>query len=720
MIIKPEEFDASMIRNLPVQKRRGRPRKGEKAYHYKDIVCAFDIETSKLYAPAVRLKEGILNQEAISFMYVWQFQCGTGITVMGRYWEEFVNLLDRIADVLEEDERIMVFVHNLSYEFSFLHDEQVLGGRLNEKSVFCLKPRKVCKFLCCDDHIEFRCSYIHSNMSLDQFTKKMKVEHQKLAGELDYKKIRYPWTPLDPETEIPYCVNDVLGLVECIYTELEVDNDSLYTLPLTSTGYVRRKIKEALSSRHDYIRRLLPYVETYDLLKEAIRGGNTHASRFYAGKKLPGPIRSVDRSSSYPDVQINGRFPTSEFRRPSKQDAHNVRAMMDKIRHDRAVVARIRFQNIRLRDPWIGCPYIPLDKCRGVEGAALDNGRILSADSLETTITDIDLRIITADYTWDGEFDLLEWQYARYGDLPEELKDVIREYYTKKTELKGVEGFEILYEKAKNLLNGIFGCSCQDPVRLTVAYEHGEYKTGAMIDKEFVEGELAAFKDILLDASNPVMPYQWGCWTTANARLQLQFLIWDCGRNFIYCDTDSVYYWGEINFDRYNNERRDDSIRNRAFATDPAGVTHYMGTVEEDTKNGPYQEFKTLGAKKYAYRDKNGILHITISGVVKAEGALELEEAGGLDAMDPGDEIRSGFVFRRAGGIDVFYQDQPVGIIIAEGHELYIGTGAVLMESTYTLSLSDNYRALVREFEENDLWDLIRDINSGKRVDIRA
>ena len=718
MIIRPEELDLEMIRALPCQMRTGRPRKGEKPYRYKDIVCAFDIETTRLYKNAVRLKEGELRQEAISFMYVWQFQIGIGITVMGRYWSELTELLDRIADSLTPDERLLVFVHNLSYEFSYLRSPDVLGERLNEKSVFCLKPRKICRFLCCNDRIEFRCSYIHSNMSLDQFTKKMRVEHQKLSGELDYKKVRFPWTPLDPVTEIPYCVNDVLGLVECIYRELEVDHDTLFTIPLTSTGYVRRKIKEALMPRNDYIRRLLPYRETYDLLREAIRGGNTHASRFYAGKRLPGPIRSVDRSSSYPDVQINGRFPTSEFRRPPAEEAHSVRAMMDKIRHDKAVLCRIRFTNIRLRDPWIGCPYIPIDKCQIAEGAALDNGRILSAALLEITLTDIDLKIITADYTWDGECELMEWQYARYGNLPEELKDVIREYYTRKTELKGVEGMEVLYEKAKNLLNGIFGCSCQDPIRLAISYQAGEYKLGAMIDKEFVEGDLEEFKDFLLDSSNPVMPYQWGVWTTANARLQLQFLIWDCGPNFIYCDTDSVYFWGSISFERYNNERRDASIKNRAFATDPAGITHYMGTVEEDLKNGPYLEYKTLGAKKYAYRDKKGVLHITISGVVKEEGAIELEEAGGLDAMDPGDEFHSGFTFRKAGGIDILYQDSPIGTILAEGRELYVGTGAVLMESTYTLSLSDNYQALLTEFERNDLWSLISDVNSGKRIDI--
>ena len=171
-------------------------------------------------------------------MYIWQFQVGTGITIIGRYWDEFVVLLELIAGALGPDERIVVYDHNLSYEWSFLHDMKVLGPYVDDESVFCLKPRKVCKFLCFDNKIEFRCSYIHSNMGLDDFTKKMQVKHQKLSGEeFDYSKTRYPWTELS-DRELEYAANDVIGLVEAIQKEMEVDHDDLYSIPLTSTGYV--------------------------------------------------------------------------------------------------------------------------------------------------------------------------------------------------------------------------------------------------------------------------------------------------------------------------------------------------------------------------------------------------------------------------------------------------------------------------------------------------
>lgn len=515
MIIRPSEFDPAMLRSIPLQKQRGRPgarAKKEKQHFYKDIVCAFDIETTKIpHGEPIRLSKTETRQPYIAFMYVWQLQIGKGITIIGRYWDEFTILLNMISKELEETERIVIYVHNLSYEWSFLHDSKVLEPYVDKDSVFCLKPRKVCKFLCFDDHIEFRCSYIHSNMGLDEWAKKMQVTHKKLSGEeFDYSKIRYPWTELT-EKELAYCANDVISVVECIEAECALDGDTLQSIPLTSTGYIRREIRAALHKKEQSIQKLMPPIDTYILLREAFRGGDTHANRHYANRILPGPIRSTDRSSSYPDIQINGRFPVSDFRNPDPQDAFSWDALIKKMKQDRAIIARLSIGNLRLRDPFTGNPYIPADKCRNLYHAAYDNGRILSAEYLEITVTDIDIRIIMHDY--DGDFNVTKWQYARYGQLPQELKDVIINHYVQKTRLKNVEGKEVQYEKSKNRLNAAFGCSAMDPVRLTIHYkEGGIYEEGAVIDGIFHAGTLQEFTEILLDQSRPVMPYQWGVW----------------------------------------------------------------------------------------------------------------------------------------------------------------------------------------------------------------
>jgi hypothetical protein len=62
---------------------------------------------------------------------------------------------------------------------------------------------------------------------------------------------------------------------------MERDGDSLYTIPLTSTGYARRDAKAAMKKcSRSFLVNQLPSYEIYKLCREAFRGGNTHASRF--------------------------------------------------------------------------------------------------------------------------------------------------------------------------------------------------------------------------------------------------------------------------------------------------------------------------------------------------------------------------------------------------------------------------------------------------------
>ncbi len=59
-------------------------------------------------------------------------------------------------------------------------------------------------------------------------------------------------------------MNDVRGLVEALKAEMSRDDDTLYTIPLTSTGYVRREVKAALRQwgRHR-LAELMPGREVY-------------------------------------------------------------------------------------------------------------------------------------------------------------------------------------------------------------------------------------------------------------------------------------------------------------------------------------------------------------------------------------------------------------------------------------------------------------------------
>ena len=253
------DYDA--IKKCPLEKRHKGNQGSRTKRRYKDIICAIDIETSRV-------------SEDESIMYIWQAQVGDS-TVVGRSWKECGRFFKALAGCCGKDEAIVIFVHNLSFEFAYLAGLY----HFSPAEVFAVSSRKVlkCEMYGC---LEFRCSYLHSNMSLDEYTHKMGVEHAKLSG-FDYDVVRYPWTKLTAD-ELAYCVHDVQGLCEAIKIEMAHDGDNIHSFPLTSTGYVRRDVKKAMKYvSYGFIKKQLPSWPVYVLLRQAFRGGNTHCNRYF-------------------------------------------------------------------------------------------------------------------------------------------------------------------------------------------------------------------------------------------------------------------------------------------------------------------------------------------------------------------------------------------------------------------------------------------------------
>lgn len=674
MVVKCADFQPEQyFHKCPIVKnRKGNP--GGKKRHYIGITTAFDIETT------------LIDDIEQSAMYIWQWQFGEDYTVIGRTWDEFLDLQNRVRLALPADHWLVVYVHNLSYEFQFLKGIY----QFTPDDIFAVASRKLIK---CDmwGCFEFRCSYKLTNMSLKQFTTRMKVKHTKLSGEeFDYSVKRYPWTELSDE-ELEYCVNDVLGLVEAVNKLMERDGDTLQTIPLTSTGYVRRNAKRAMREgiHHNFVYSILPDYETYKALREAFRGGNTHANRYYAGDIVEN-VHSADRSSSYPAVMCNCEFPMTEFIPILPKDLNkDYIARCVTIRH-KALLLRIGIKNLALRDKFWGCPYLSKDKCRNIHKAidTEDNGRILEAEYIETTVTDIDLKIIMEEYT--GQIIFLQGWYSSYKKLPEALINEVIKYYKDKTELKGVKGQEIFYDKAKALLNSLYGMMAQDPVKHSIIFQQlGDWEEDDTPDEE------------LLGKSNQraFLAYQWGVWVTAHSRDALERgirLVHETeGADFVYCDTDSVKYTGSVDWSTYNNARIMECKESGSFAVDSKGITHYMGVYE--TEDNPetgvaYRYFKTLGAKKYAYVEKEGEgVHCTIAGVNKKKGGSELDEHGGLSAF------AEGFVFRKAGGTQAVYNDKPpMDHVEIDGRRLPITANVAILPSEYTLGITGEYERIIK------------------------
>lgn len=644
-----------LIVNAGVVKHKGKKTKRKIV----DLVCAFDIETTSVKS---------LEQ---SIMYIWQFAIEDRV-YFGRTWDEFRIFVARLCREIGS-RTLVVYVHNLSFEFQFLKTV------FKFETVFALSTRKVAKAIIDGGQIEFRCSYVQTNMSLEDFTYKMDVEHKKLIG-YDYEGERWPWTELT-EQEIAYCANDVLGLVEALKKEMAADGDDLLTIPMTSTGYVRRDMRQSLEAYGTRVDRLLPDEHLYHLLRWAFRGGNTHANRWYAGAILEN-VHSLDRSSSYPDVMVNCDYPIKPFKR----------VKYSKALKGKPYLIVVKFDNIRLKREWEPVPYISYAKVMQIEkpsGEWLDNGRVLYADSVTLCITDVDMCIIQKQYIWDSMY-VSECYVSEYGKLPYSVREVVLDYYKKKTTLKGVEGQETYYMKSKNKLNSCYGMMAQDPGKDEVVFDGIVLAlAGKDIPDLLEEYYNRAFK----------LPYQWGVWVTAHARKALQDGIDAVGEDCIYVDTDSVKYVGDHDTDleALNDTFKIRSENNSAYADDRKGKRHYMGVYEREHD---YDRFRTWGAKKYAY-EIDGELDATIAGVSKKSfrdpakwyGARELASAGGLEAFKPG------FVFRKSAGIEAKYNDCIAHKIEVEGKEVEVTSNVYFSPSTYTLSLGRDYAALL-----NYIW----------------
>lgn len=704
-----KEYDISSIFvNAEILKRKkGNRAPQKKRRDYISILSCFDIETTRI------------PETDNSVMYIWQwgfYDLKTNkhiCCLYGRTWEEYKDVCDEIKSCIEELKTyntslyMVRLVHNLAYEFQFL------SGIIEYKpdDVFAIKKRRPVR---ADSYgcIEDRCTFVHSNLSLDKYAKQWGAEHKKLSGQtFDYQKERYYFTELT-DYELSYCENDILSCIDAYTNEMKYYDDNLYSVPLTSTGYVRRDAKRAWSMIPFNTRKkwVISDLELYTLLNESFRGGNTHANRFFVAPDGHEPyvlynVKSFDRSSSYPDVMCNMKFPLGTWHNLSGKHSSKI---LDEMKSKKfACVFRAKFTKLRLKDFYWGCPYISKDKCYNLRTSydtltrnapdksnsfkskhanetdyIVDNGRILEADEVIISITDVDFMIIEEEYEWD-ELVITDFYYCRYTFLPDEFRDLIRHYYKKKTELKNVSGREWEYAESKSKINSLYGMAAQKSIKDSIVFNNevdGLYE----ILETNKESQLQSVE------RKGFLPFSIGVWVTAWARYWLERairLIHDTkGAEFIYTDTDSVKFTGEVDFSQLNDELKNNSIQTGSFAVDSKGKTHYMGVYEYE---GSYEKFATMGAKKYIYGNDDD-LHVTIAGVVKyVEGkeisAEELKELGGFKAF------KSGTTFVKAGGLEAVYNDNVDAFITKDGHKIHVTRNVCLKPSTYTLGLAAEY-----------------------------
>ena len=637
---------------------------------YLEIPCAFDIETTNIYKKDAA---GNIDPEVrpYAFMYHWQF-CINGEVCFGRTWEEFQKLLDDLSRRMDLDNkrRLVIWCHNLNFEFQFFRRfVNVIDGFYKEDRI----PLKVVV----EGGIEFRDSYILSNMSLAKFCEnEPNVIHYKLSGnDYDYNKIRTPKTHMT-DYELQYCYNDVAGLVECIRSRMQ--EDTLAQMPMTSTGYVRRDARNAIR-KNPKNRKIFTACRLdatlYTQCRQAFRGGDTHANIRMADQILH-DVDSYDIQSSYPACMMINKFPSSAFFRIKTSTFFN------RDLSDYALLMHVRLCGAKYIGE-CGIPYIALAKCNAITSdKIIDNGRVLYAGIIDLILNDIDLDIIMQEYELT-DFYINSIYASRYAPLSDEYKSVIMQYFTGKTSLKGVAGKEYEYMKSKNKLNALYGMMCQRIDHDTTIYDGHDYVTTPAVLDDQIEK--------YYKSHNSFLSYQHGVWVTSHARKRLRDMLRTVGKDVCYCDTDSIKCINghQDDFEKKNEELIKEAIAAGAYAEDKNGNVQYMGTWEHETKKEKYSEFKTLGSKKYVYRQGDHVVS-TVAGVNKKTGSSFFKEFG-LESFKHGTRIKD------SGHLTAFYNDDEIHEIEIDGEKIITASNVALVDNTYTLGITDEYMDLLEK-----------------------
>lgn len=667
--------------------------KNNKKLEYMNIPISFDIETSSFYNA---------SGEKQAIMYAWVFGIN-GKCIIGRTWDEFLLILKRVSDFyqLNSNKRIIVWVHNLAFEFSFIQH------LFNWDNVFAVDDRK--PVYAVSNGIEFRCSYILSGYSLDMVAKNLTTyKIEKLVGDLDYSKIRHNQTPLT-ELEYHYILND--GLIVMAYIqELLNQYGDLHKLPLTQTGFVRKYVRteclyggntshkksgtaKAYSKYHNLMTALtIPSYTSYKQMKRVYTGGFTHCNALYSGVTID-DVTSFDFTSSYPYAMVSEKYPMSK---PELIELKSIEEFYKYLK-THCCMFDIKFYNIK---PKLFQDHpLSASKCFGLKNAVEDNGRIVSADELTTSINEVDFSILNTFYQWDY-IDVWNFRIMLKGYLPTPFVKSILKLYELKTTLKGSTDLDdlIRYMNSKQNLNGCYGMSVTDILQINRKYENGEW-INEEPDVEEIFNKYNTSKSRFLY-------YPWGIWVTSYARRNLFLGIEAVGRDYIYADTDSIKIrnasshieWiNKYNeFVKYKLQKAMEFHKLDFTMCEPEtlkGDKRLLGVWDFD---GHYQKFKTLGAKRYLYLDDNNEYHLTCSGVSKKAinyiiNKAKIDNISVFDVFDNNLYIPSNETGKN---IHTYIDYEMKGYITdylgntASYHEL---SGVHLEGAEYNLSLSKNY-----------------------------
>ena len=518
-----------------------------------------------------------------------------------RTLEDFINFAKKFED------EIIIYVHNLPFEFSYLVEEYKIGIN-NNKSIF--RGKDPLKVVISDiPNVEFRDSLALLRKSIKDLGEDIGLP--KLT--INYNRNLYYYSLLFGN-DFDYNERDniitMLSIADFFQNKAPIIGvNKIKDLSITSTRFFKyyRKFfadkhfpKKYDGSKARRNNSLDEDYEFYNISRMAFRGGLVSVNPLYVPDDYNdnfwsyNSVYHIDVTSSYIYTMLNTKFPyfskddsvkiknkkvatglikflCNEIKENGSDFLHDAGSKINTsngISRIRGFYAKIKLKNLRMKYDF----DIPsIDSVR--TSLALDkycetyHGKITEADELEMYVNDAVLESIMIDY----DFDDIECDYIIYttkaDHLPYyEIVYIMQQFFTKQLLKKNKNTKSTDYLIAKSGLNAMYGIKVENPIKDKVAVRNNKIVVTQKANSLTNNNNQILFNEYVINNKNKKTDiYSDGVYISTISRLNLikmKKYLKDIGCMNIYCDTDSLMF--EITnstekevFDKikkYNNE----------------------------------------------------------------------------------------------------------------------------------------------------------------------
>lgn len=552
------------------------PRNNNYSTHYAN----FDIETSK-----VLTDEGTFLQVTYLTNVIITNSL-TGEVVESHFFRDMDESLTFLETIGSKKQPMIVFVHNLDYDLTFLLRERPLSsvmdetkideyGNLAQQTIYRNIHSPLRVILEGLENIEFRDSYALSNKNVASMGKEvgMLKGSDDEGTEYDYSKVRLPFDELSQE-DYDYCYRDNVIVSKWLYKCMKERDYSLETLPLTFTALTKKDRKRHITEKYgedkigSLVRTKLKMYDTYEFYIDCVQayvGGTTTANPNLLGELVKG-VYSADIKSSYPSVMCANLYPKYDEESTTvyyDEDADNFfldyldgldsEGLLSIDNHNtvgvKGYIGRFQFYGVKVKNENY---FRTLSASKVLENENMEviNGKVNSADMVSVMFTNVGLDVFNLIYDYEDVYCDLLYVTTKYSTLHDSERSFALQCFNGKENINknGTLEEQLEYALSKVNLNSLYGIKVQKTIKDSHRLVDGEIEVTRYYRDDFTEEERKAIYENYCEKNEGVPSFDIfnnGVYITDYARYNLiKCMVQLVEEGFIpvYCDTDSIKF----------------------------------------------------------------------------------------------------------------------------------------------------------------------------------